>query len=1229
MIDIYAMHFYQNGSMQDNKTLIQTIPASDEGGLYLEDPKVTVKVGNAEGFDFSIQPSTKYYDAFIQMRTYFYVEYDGDLIFYGRVLTIENGFYGEQKIKCEGALSFLNDSYSQGTKEEDRTPLTVGEYISELLTNHNTQVADIRRSLYPGELPGSYTAAVSEDQKIENDSRKFGENGWRQTKAAIEDLSNYYGGMFRIRHGLNDQFYLDWMKHYYRPEINGQIVEVGSNMLDASNITEVNNIFTVVVPIGRGSGSDKLYLSDTYFPVSRVTDFYTDVELNSGYHKASDYREAESRYGKIIKPQEFSEAASEDELLTECAKWVKENYYGGIDEFSVTAVDLHQIGENIQKIMCGDRVMIRFPTGGGSVDERLLTCTAVTYELYSPENNQYTFGIPSSSLKTYGMNSTKSSQDAQNSDQPNYGGTADPPDEYAKWFKGVKNWLTSHRVWWRSTGHTNPPKSWERGDGPTSMDLFLRQVPSQDGKRMYRLFRPTYGLRQVVLQGRTDPDPAFDPILYDEDGIQVKKNVQDWRRDSQGRPICNWDIISEDQLTREKLEANKIFAYVHDEWMYNLTAGMPAEDSFSVTTMITSIFEDPDSGLSVLNNEIVSNLKDIFLGDSDLSIGKILGTSVEKIKISATNGLGIIGQTFTDALGNVKDSAVNFIKDKFNLGSIGINISSGEREFKEKVKINIETGDTESAGNVTADGNITSENGDVVVKNNGVPIRLKDLKLQVINNEEEFGSLVVGNFLKDPTTNTYEPVEYKFSQAIEHYKGGDIVVAKVQGSEVIIGSEHASNVINAALNNISSVCGEFKIEIDPETGARRAVLEEGTGLFMTRDNTQYGIYDSGSLTAGVIVEKFDAISEEERVQARTSLGFYDSGTLTAGVVVEKLRNVSENERVVARTGLGFYDSGTLTGGVLVEKLNDNTTVTQIKGARVDIDASQVKVGSTSNVSAWMTATGQDIDTLEGLVADKATIAQLNAAKARISSLEADNVTITGALSVVGGNIFTSGNINAGLSMENYIRGKTLRLIGSSSSQGAQEATLSYSDIDGMVIKAEVENNTLKLWTHGSSITGNPTITFSKATSLSGSWSGNTYTVTASPQGTTTSIQPYVQPVSSQGGSYVDLYVATGSSGGQGYDTHGTAKKLYLVTSGLTVNLKSENSTSSGSTYATVTCSASHNIDIPASAIYTSDQSRGTQLTTLKTRYEQAKADGDYVMFRVDCGGTSKWYYMNP
>ena len=103
------------------------------------------------------------------------------------------------------------------------------------------------------------------------------------------------------------------------------------------------------------------------------------------------------------------------------------------------------------------------------------------------------------------------------------------------------------------------------------------------------------------------------------------------------------------------------------------------------------------------------------------------------------------------------------------------------------------------------------------------------------------------------------------------------------------------------------------------------------------------------------------------------------------------------------------------------------------------------------------------------------------------------------------------------------------------------------------------------------------VTFSRATSLSGAWSGNTYTVTASPQGNTNSTSPVVHTIGSQGSAYMQVCVATPTSGGSGYEDHGNKTTLYLVTSSGSRNvyIKSANSTTSGTVYAQTTISDSN------------------------------------------------------
>ena len=119
-------------------------------------------------------------------------------------------------------------------------------------------------------------------------------------------------------------------------------------------------------------------------------------------------------------------------------------------------------------------------------------------------------------------------------------------------------------------------------------------------------------------------------------------------------------------------------------------------------------------------------------------------------------------------------------------------------------------------------------------------------------------------------------------------------------------------------------------------------------------------------------------------------------------------------------------------------------------------------------------------------------ALINANKVQITG----NTTIKGMMRVQDGSLQVNGNIQAGLSGGNYIRGKELRLIGSSGSQGAQESILSYAALAKMIAKAEVSGNNLRLWTFDNKDSATPSITFSKATTLRGSWSSGVFTVTA-------------------------------------------------------------------------------------------------------------------------------------
>lgn len=144
-------------------------------------------------------------------------------------------------------------------------------------------------------------------------------------------------------------------------------------------------------------------------------------------------------------------------------------------------------------------------------------------------------------------------------------------------------------------------------------------------------------------------------------------------------------------------------------------------------------------------------------------------------------------------------------------------------------------------------------------------------------------------------------------------------------------------------------------------------------------------------------------------------------------------------------------------------------------------------------------------------------------------------------------------------------------------------------------------------------------TFSRATSLSGAWSGGTYTATASPQGNTCSTT--LQAMEGTGevttaGKWVsrDFIIQYGPDGDH----------LSSTGAQLTASINASDVWEAGRD------SVTHSPTI--SSVWTRSSSppgSWQQLNSLKTQYEAAKDDGDYFCIEVNCNGATKTYYCAP
>lgn len=424
IVEFYIQNYMLDGSLVTTETKFQEVPFS--GDPVIAEPKVKCEMGKAGSFEFKMERTSPYYNSLLQMKTLMRVTYFGTTIFRGRVLTIDKTMYGSRTVHCEGDFAFLLDSYQIGTKEETRSKIGVLAYLNQIIDQHNSNMSgEPAKQFVLGEVPGQYTSATKANQKVaipsSKSKQKFGDTSWNTSMDRLEDLLSNFGGYFRTRFvkgtdGEPDVTYLDWYDRYYNATTNTQTIEIAKNIIDISGPTEVENLFTIVIPIGKSNSGENVYISD-YWPIvkkghSKVrwisvpelasVPLYSDAELNSDFHRKQDYLDARNKFGKIWKIVDFENANTPEKLFAYAKDWIKNNYMPELTQWSVGALDLKVVNSENQVLLCGDRVTLIHPEVDQTRNE--MTIISVDYDLYNPEHNKYVIGYPSQQINaSYGV----------------------------------------------------------------------------------------------------------------------------------------------------------------------------------------------------------------------------------------------------------------------------------------------------------------------------------------------------------------------------------------------------------------------------------------------------------------------------------------------------------------------------------------------------------------------------------------------------------------------------------------------------------------------------------------------------------------------------------------------------------------------------------------------------------------------------------------------------------
>ena len=207
-------------------------------------PKLTREVSKGGNLVFTMPRDHPQYSMLQKMSTVVVAKQDGKEIWRGRILNHEADWYNRRVIYCEGALSFFNDSCVTPFNYEG----TLKQFLQHLVDAHNEQVQDQMKRF---EL-GTITAALGDLQVHFGDADKYGVG---EDYGSIWDIIDklvlkVFGGYctFNAATGNNVLNYCDQAVEVKR-QVN-QNIEYGVNLLDLTEKTDTNDLFTRSYPVG-------------------------------------------------------------------------------------------------------------------------------------------------------------------------------------------------------------------------------------------------------------------------------------------------------------------------------------------------------------------------------------------------------------------------------------------------------------------------------------------------------------------------------------------------------------------------------------------------------------------------------------------------------------------------------------------------------------------------------------------------------------------------------------------------------------------------------------------------------------------------------------------------------------------------------------------------------------------------------------------------------------------
>ena len=325
-------------------------------GYQIFNPKLELELNQIGSFEFTIYNDHPNFDNIKRLKSIITVYQDGFLVFRGRILNDEQGFYNERQVSCEGELAFLVDSI-QRPFDFTGTP---SDLFAQFIANHNAQVDASHRFKV-----GNVTVTDPNNYISRSDSDYL--TTWENIQKKLIDT---LGGFIWVRHEA-DGNYIDYLSEFNL--LSPQTIEFGKNLLDLKRTTKGEDIATAIIPLGA-----KEEESD-----GRVT----ITSVNNGVDYVYN-QEAVDAYGWIFKVQTWDDVTEASNLLTKARAFLNEQMKM-LYSIELDAVDLATVDRTVSSFHLGTQV--RVTTNPHSIDQLFLV-KKLSINLLQPASNKMTLG---------------------------------------------------------------------------------------------------------------------------------------------------------------------------------------------------------------------------------------------------------------------------------------------------------------------------------------------------------------------------------------------------------------------------------------------------------------------------------------------------------------------------------------------------------------------------------------------------------------------------------------------------------------------------------------------------------------------------------------------------------------------------------------------------------------------------------------------------------------------